>query len=1552
VNKTRQPQHNEPLRPHAQEAADGRTPRFLGIDVGAETIKLVEVVREAEGLRWSRRRLVEHGKDPAAVLAHLLRDWDWATVLGAAASGRFSKAIALPRVPAKQAQARAFRFLGDNQPATVVSIGSHGFSVLELRPNHVEVFRENSRCSQGTGNFLRQLVERFSLTIEEASALADSVDKAAALSGRCPVILKSDMTHLANKGEDRGRILAGLFDAVCENVLVLLKPELSPKRVALIGGVSRSIRVRNAFREFLSQHGMVVWPVQGDDGLFFEALGCAVIAADSPDPAREDQADPARGADAAPARSASRPRRLPALEGLFRRAESNKLEKVSPLRAALPAVRRMPPQPLASVEGRACPLILGFDIGSTGSKAVALEPVSGRMVWDGYRRTLGDPVGAAQDLLRQFVAGGAGHCPVVSLGVTGSGREIVGSLMTTCYGKEVVFILNEIAAHAEGARHYEPAVDTIFEIGGQDAKYIRLAEGRVVDCAMNEACSAGTGSFIEEQGGKFSGIRDVVHLGEEALAAQEGVSLGQHCSVFMAEIIDEAVAGGVDQRSIIAGLYDSIIQNYLHRVKGNRSVGNVIFCQGMPFSSDALAAAVAQQTGSEVIIPPNPGTVGALGIALLTRKEITGQAQNALELDRFLRARVETKDNFLCKATTGCGGSGNLCRIDRLRTVVGEKRQSFTWGGGCALHDKATRKRKLPDRAPDPFREREEMIKRLADRLVSPAQTKSSSTGAPERGPGGSRTAGGSIQEAGVEPPGPRKTVAVSDEFMLKGLFPFFATFLREIGFELLVIGGCDHNALKRGIAEANVPYCAPMQQFHGLASRMAETGADYLFLPMVRSLPRVDGEPHAVTCPIVQASPDILRWDLGKRIPGRVLSPVIDVDQGGLGSATFMACCQELAREAGCSEATWKQAHRLAVRAQDQFDEQCLEIGRNALKFCREQGIVPVVVLGRPYTIYNTVLNSNVPAILREQGTIAIPVDCYPVGDEVPVFADMYWSYGQRILQAAHQIRRAPGVYSLYCSNYSCGPDSFNLHFFAYVMEGKPFAIIETDGHSGDAGTKTRLEAFLHCVAQDLSSGSPPSAASDFRNVELRRRPLQEVSSRSETLIVPWMGDGSQVVAACFRGLGVPTECLPMPDGEALRLGRRHTSGKECLPMCLTLGNLLKRVDHPKTPGERLAVLMPNAHGPCREGTYNLLHNITLERLGHRDRVRVWTLDDEGYLDDFPAGLSALLFSAVMAGDLLLDALHHVRPIETRPGAAEEIYRRHLQKLIQHLERQAAKDLSIVRTLWQATTGQFFGVRKLLEVAGAEFAAVRAQKEIPTVMLVGEIYVRCDPFANDFVVEKLEQRGLRAKLAPFTEWLEYSDLITKREIGKTSVGSRLSSRIQSRIQEGTYGVMANQLNWSKRPAVREAMEAVENYLRTALRGEAVLTVGTPLHEWREQRIDGVVSVGPLECMPNKIAEAQFFHVAEQEGLLALSLPLNGDPIDAEVLDNFAFEVHARFKQKASPRATPSDRLAMASGAPVGCGAGGCAACPPATHLARPGSGLQASCAKRAEPAQ
>jgi len=1434
---------------------------YLGIDIGAETVKIAELIRGPAGLRPGRTVLAEHRKAPAEAALKALRGLDGQPAAGAAVTGRMGQVLRLEKIPVKGAQTSGLELLlPETRPVALISIGSRGFSVLELREGGSAVFRSNSRCSQGTGNFLRQLVERFGLSVEEAAVRCADVQAPSSLSGRCPVILKTDMTHLANQGQDRDRILAGLFDAICENVQVLIKPRLTPPRVLLSGGVSRAPRIREHFRRFLREHAMELLEPEGVELLFVDAFGAAAEAA-------------RRGLS------------LPPLEHLAAPPREASFVQVPPLREALEKVHRLH-RPAREADGRPRPVLLGLDMGSTGSKAVALDAGDGEVRWQAYRNTTGDPVGAARALVRRFLDEGGGRHDLRAFGVTGSGREIVGSLLATCYGPRSVFVLNEIAAHARGATHHDPDVDTIFEIGGQDAKYIRLNGGQVVEAAMNEACSAGTGSFIEEQGGKFADVENVVQMGRLALEADRGISLGQHCSVFMAEVIDAALSAGHGSRTILAGIYDSIIQNYLNRVKGNRSVGRRIFCQGMPFASDALAAAVARQTGRDVVVPPDPGTVGALGIALLARQELSLDAAEAgLDAARFLEAAVLGRDRFPCPSNRGCGGAGNRCRIHRLTTQVAGRKQTFLWGGNCSLYDRGAGRRKLPDRAPDPFEQRQAFVRSV-------------------------------IEETGGHLPG-RQTVAMTDEFVLKNLFPFFATFVRELGFNLRVLTGGDQRVLKRGIEESNVPACAPLQLAAGLAAELVDEAPDILFLPMLRDLPRTAGEAVSATCPLSQAGPDLFRLNFAGRGRTRFVSPVIDMGPGNLGSPLFRESCRRTARLLGAGGPRWRRAYGRARQVQEAFQAHCLRVGREALAFCAEKGVVPVVVLGRAYTLYNDLLNANVPALLREQGAVGIPVDCTPVDGSVPVFREVFWGYSQTNLRAAHHVRSTPGLYSVFCSNYSCGPDSFNLHFYAYIMDGKPFAVIETDGHSGDAGTQTRIEAFLYCVEADRRAGnaSQARARKRLRALEEDRFTLEDVKRTGRLLLIPAMGPNARVAAAGLRAQGIRAEALPVPDHDAVRRGRKHTSGKECLPMTVTLGSVLQRVRAGGADRERYAFFMPATRGPCRFGMYNLLDKVVFERLGLQERVRVVSQPEGDFFQGVPAGAALRIWASFAAADLLEAMLHHVRPVEAVPGTAHRIYDDTYGRVCELLESSPAPGLADALA---CLPGALFGLRPLLARAAARFAAVKdPRRRVPTVSVVGEIYVRCDPFSNDFVIDRLERRGLRVRFAPFSEFIEYVDWVNtvkRAEKRHESAGSllrdHLTLRVKRLVLDRLYAAVRPAMGWPRRLRLSDTLAAADSYLTPRLHGEAVLTLGGPLFEHAAGEILGVVNVGPLECMPTKVAEAQFFHAAERQGLLSLTLSLNGEPADPELLDNFAYEVHARFQETEDAVRTAASRLA------------------------------------------
>jgi len=1437
---------------------------YLGIDIGAETVKLVVLDVSKDGVEWTGRTVRVHGGDPRLVLREVVAEAVAAPgeVGGAAVTGRMAGLTRLTVVPAPRAQERGVRFVHPGQSrVTVLDAGAHGFSVLEVHADAGRVFRENTRCSQGTGNFLAQLTGRFGLGVAEADRLAADVEAPLPLSGRCPVILKTDMTHLANKGEERARILAGLFDAVAENLEILVKPALAPPTVILSGQVCESARIRRHFEAFFGAHGMRVEGLDGDTHRFYGALGAALEALDL---SREGKLEPPGPPEA-----------------WLSDGEARTFEAAGPLVESLARVQMTPEAPLPGfTPGRA--VALGLDMGSTGSKLAALDAGDGKTLWHAYVRTGGDPVGAAQKLLARFFEAAGAGVPVRCAGVTGSGREIVGALVRAAAGDDGVLILNEIAAHAEGALSVDPEVDTIFEIGGQDAKYIRLMGRDIVDAAMNEACSAGTGSFIEEQGLRLCPGLDVGALSELALAADRGVSLGQHCSVFMAEVIEQAQAAGEPVEALVAGIYDSVVQNYMNRVKGSREVGKKIFCQGMPFSSMALAAAVARQTGREVVVPPAPGLMGAIGIALLARRHAAATAQGSLRLEACLDARVEARETFVCTSTKGCSAPGNRCRIDRLRVRFPDGVRPFFWGGACSLYDRSPDRPTLPAAAPDPFTRRARLQEEVARRLE--AASRADGVGRP--------------------------TLALTHEFLLQGLFPFFATFYHELGFALRIPGEAGPDRLREGIARSNVPMCAPMQMYTGQVGAMIDAAPDFVLLPMLRDVPRVGQEAHSTTCPLAQASADLLRTLYAGRPRVRFLQPVLDMGPGNLDSELFRRTCEAAAREAGVTEPrVFARAFAAAREAQAAFDARLPGLGREAIDWAREHGRPLVVVLGRTYTLYNHVLNSNVPRLLRDLGAVAVPVDCYPVGDDVPVFDSVYWGYGQANLRAAHEVRRTPGHYAVFCSNYSCGPDSFSLHFTGTILHGKPHAVIETDGHAGDAGTRTRLEAFLYCAHQDQAGGHASQARphEQLRLLELDALTLADTRRRRDILLFPRMGENAELAAASLRGDGFLAEALPMPDRHALRLGRKYTSGKECLPAVVTLGSLLARLQEARRE-DRFAFFMPTASGPCRFGMYNLLHKTVLKRLGLLDRVKLVSQPDSDYFAGISKGLALKTFAAFVAGDLLTEALLFTRPVESRPGAAQALFDRTQQELVRHLEGTPAPSLS--NSLME-TMGGLFGVRAICARAAAGFAAlVTPGREPPTVAVVGEIYVRLDPFSNDFVVEKLEKRGLRARLAPLGEWLEYTDLSNEQEIrrGRFSTpdafwARAVSTFLQKSITGRLYRVFAEALEWPARTTAAESMAASAPYLRDDLLGEAVLTLGGPVHEYRHGVIDGVVSVGPLECMPNKIAEAQFFHTQRDLGLPFVVLQLNGEPADEKALDHFAYEVHRR----ATPAVSAAD---------------------------------------------
>ncbi|HSB73654.1 MAG TPA: acyl-CoA dehydratase activase, partial [Candidatus Methylomirabilis sp.] len=568
--------------------------------------------------------------------------------------------LGVDRVNEFKAVAAASGFLHP-EVATIFEMGGETSKFLRLERDAASGrvrlldYETNGDCAAGTGSFIDQQASRLRFSVEEVGAVACSAPSAARIAGRCSVFAKTDMIHAQQKGYGPPQILRGLCDAVARNFkgsITKGKPVVPP--VAFIGGLARNPGVVQALRELfkLDERRFFVPEAYA----WFEAIGAALLCAEPASPPLRSVPGPG-----AAARAGNLSSGVISADGATARPLS--LEHVLLLRD-----RARPSR--APADGRVVDAYLGIDVGSVSTNLVVLSQ-DAEVMHDIYVRTEGRPVEVVKVGLRTIAEALGGRIRIRGVGTTGSGRELIGELV----GADT--ITDEITAHKTGATYVsrtllDEEVDTIFEIGGQDAKFIALDSGVVVDFAMNEACAAGTGSFLEEQAERL-GISIKGEFARLAFQSQHPVRLGERCTVFMEQDVNAWLQRGAGREDLVAGLAYSVALNYLNRVVRGRRIGEVIYFQGGTAYNDAVAAAFAGVLGKRIIVPPFNGVVGAIGMALLAREKAEATARPTTFHGYDLDVVHHTLREFTCK------GCSNTCDMQEF-TVEGVKTY---WGDKC-----------------------------------------------------------------------------------------------------------------------------------------------------------------------------------------------------------------------------------------------------------------------------------------------------------------------------------------------------------------------------------------------------------------------------------------------------------------------------------------------------------------------------------------------------------------------------------------------------------------------------------------------------------------------------------------------------------------------------------------------------------------------------------------------------------------------------------------------------------------------------------------------------
>ena len=880
---------------------------------------------------------------------------------------------------------------------TVFEMGGETSKYIRLEPNEqskylgIVDYQSSGDCAAGTGSFIDQQASRLLYTVEEVGPAACAASCAARVAGRCSVFAKSDMIHAQQKGYTTDQILRGLCDAVARNfksAIVKGKQVMPP--VAFVGGVALNAGVRNAMRDAfqLSDQDFIV----PEHYCWLGALGAAIF----------ETAEMRK-------RSFKRIHQLRQHTGkqVFAGSERLSMNNVLLLRdhvadVATPATGKID-------------AYLGIDIGSVSTNLVAIDN-GGNLLYEIYLRTQGRPIEVVNAGLAEIEQALGDRLNVLGVGTTGSGRELIGELV----GADTVN--DEITAHKTGAMHVSDRlgmdrVDTIFEIGGQDSKFIRIDDGVVVDFTMNEACAAGTGSFLEEQAEKL-GISIKGEFAQMALASQKPARLGERCTVFMERDVTSLLLKGAEVGDLAAGLAYSVALNYLNRVVRGRKIGDVIFFQGGTAYNDAVAAAFSQILGKRIIVPPHNGVIGAIGMALIAQAVMQQRGHPPSKFRGYHLDRVDYKTReFVCKACS------NFCDIKEFNV---EGQRSY-WGDKCS--DKF-RKRARTDRKPV-IEDLVEYRDKVLEQVLKPAA-------------------------------GHRRKVGIPRTMFFFDKFPFWCAYMQELGFDVVVSPRTDPVIASSGDELAIAQPCFPVKVAHGHVRKLLESGVDYILLPNALNEYTVQPNEESHLCPWNQTLPFVVRAvPQMEAASAKFLAPTVNFRYGRRHVEQELA---EFAKALNISRRMSDRAVTAAYAAQGAFTDQLLEAGAQALDAVERSGEPALVLVGRAYNLYDRSINCDIPRKLRAQyGANVIPMDFLPLEQEDirEVNPNMYWNSGRRILAAARITKHRRNLHVVYISNFKCGPDSYIKSFMSEAA-GKPGLVLQFDGHSNDAGFITRCEAYL----------------------------------------------------------------------------------------------------------------------------------------------------------------------------------------------------------------------------------------------------------------------------------------------------------------------------------------------------------------------------------------------------------------------------------------------------------------------------------------------------------
>ncbi len=1384
----------------------------LGIDIGSTTVKIA-ILNEKHDVLFSdyQRHFANIRETLSDLLQKAYQELGNLTVHPMiTGSGGLTLANHL-QVPFVQEVIAVSTSLQTFAPATDVAIelGGEDAKIIYFEGGNVEQ-RMNGICAGGTGSFIDQMASLLQTDAQGLNEYAKNYHSLYTIAARCGVFAKSDIQPLINEGATKEDLAASIFQAVVNQTISGLacgKPIRG--HVAFLGGPLHFLsELKAAFIRTLKLDDEHI--IDTDRSHLFAAIGSALNA-------KEET--------------------FYTMEEMVGKLSSNikmefEVERMEPLFASTQeydafckrhAVHHVSTGDLATYQGNC---FLGIDAGSTTTK-VALVGEDGSLLYSFYSSNDGSPLKTAIRSIKEIYS------------LLPDGVKIVRSC-STGYGEALMkaaFLLDdgevETVAHYQAAAFFDPDVDCILDIGGQDMKCIKIKNQTVDSVQLNEACSSGCGSFIETFAKSLN--YSVEDFARAALFAEHPIDLGTRCTVFMNSKVKQAQKEGASVSDISAGLAYSVIKNALFKVikvSSASELGKNIVVQGGTFYNDAVLRSFEKIADCEAIRPDIAGIMGAFGAALIARQNYEpGYETSMLTLDQITSLQFET-------SMAKCKGCTNNCRLTINKFTGGRQ---YISGNRC---ERGLGKTKNANGVPNLF---DYKLKRLFSYEPLP------------------------VDEA------PRGTVGIPRVLNMYENYPFWFTFFTKLGYHVVLSPSSNRKIYELGIESIpSESECYPAKLAHGHVSWLINQKVDFIFYPALfyerNEFPEANNH---YNCPIVTSYSENIKNNVEEIGRGEVVfrNPFMSFRDLKTITEALTREFKELpvTEVMDAAEAAWKE---LEAAREDMRHQ-----GEEVLRYMEENHKRGIVLAGRPYHI-DPEINHGIPELINSYDIAVLTEDSvsHLASPERPLIVSDQWMYHSRLYAAASFVKTRDDLDLIQLNSFGCGLDAVTTDQVNDILSGsdKIYTCLKIDEVNNLGAARIRIRSLLSAIKVREQKHKQRT----IRSSAITKVAFTEEMRKDYTILCPQMSPiHFEVMQAAFEACGYHFEVLDNDNRHAVDVGLKYVNNDACYPSLMVVGQIMDALLSGKYDVNKVAIIMTQTGGGCRATNYVGFIRRALEKAGMA-QVPVISLNLAGIESNpgFHLNLEMLMRAAYSAlfGDIFMRCVYRMRPYEITPGSVDALHEKWVAKCREFVSRKHMN---------------YFTFQKMCRQIVRDFDAVPIHEDMkkPRVGVVGEILVKYAPAANNHLVELLESEGAEAVVPDLLDFMLYCfyNQIYKADYLGTSKKTATISRMGIWALEKLRGQAAKEFEKSKHFTPPVSIYQIVDYAKPIVNignqtGEGWFLTGEMV-ELIHSGVNNIVCTQPFGCLPNHVVGKGVIKELRKRYPLSNIVAIDYDPGASEV---------------------------------------------------------------------